>query len=156
MINVPKKSGISVIDANIEKIASIEGKRKLQNINLKDKALSKTESSIDDIKSDNNQLKETIKENSGLLNSIKRFVLEIREGLFQRSAGQLEKQNNLAASGNNINSMSNQLVEISMLSRDKDLESTEKHDDSILNKVGFEGQDIIAFEIKNNVGKVSR
>ena len=151
MINVAEKSSISVIDANIEKIASIESKRKLQNINLKDEALSKTESNIEEIKIDNEQLGETIKENGGPLNFIKRFALEIKEFL-SGSAKQIGKTNDLALSGNSIKSMNNQLVEISMLKRDKGLELAEKHDNSIFNKVGSEKQDIIAFENKDSSG----
>ncbi len=150
-----KKDAISVIDANIEKIASIEGKRKLQNINLKDEALSKTESNIDNIESDNNQLEKTIKENGGLLNSMRRLLGEMKEFWF-RSAKQTEAQNNSSLSGNSVKSVNNQLVKISMLSRDKDLESAEKFGGSVLNKVGYEKQDIIAVENEDNTGKVSR
>lgn len=151
MINVAEKSSISVIDANIEKIASIDIKRKLQNSKLKDDVSSTTKSNIEEIKSDNEQLAETIKENSGFLNSIRRFVGEIKEFL-SGSARQLETQNNLALSSNSMKSMNNQLVEISMLKRDTGLELAEKHDNSIFNKVGSEKQDIIAFENQDSSG----
>lgn len=151
MINVAEKSSISVIDANIEKIASIESKRKLQNINLKDDVSSTTKSSIEEIKSDNQKWGEKIKENSGFLNSIRRLLGEMKEFCF-RPAKQTEAQNNLALSGNSMKSMNNQLVEISMLKRDKGLELAEKHDNSIFNKVGSEKQDIIAFENKDSSG----
>ena len=144
-------SAINTIDAKIEKIASIESKRKLQNINLKDDVSSTTKSNIEEIKSDNEQLGETIKENGGPLNFIKRFALEIKEFL-SGSARQLETQNNSALSSNSMKSMNNQLVEISMLKRDTGLELAEKHDNSIFNKVGSEKQDIIAFENKGSSG----
>lgn len=147
--NANAVEAVDIIDAKIEKIASIDIKRKLQNSKLKDDVSSTTKSNIEEIKIDNEQLGETIKENGGLLNSIKRFALEIKEFL-SGSARQLETQNNLALSSNSMKSMNNQLVKISMLNHDKVLESAEKHNDSIFNKVGSEKQDIIAFENKDS------
>ena len=149
--NANAVEAVDIIDAKIEKIASIDIKRKLQNSKLKDDVSSTTKSNIEEIKIDNEQLGETIKENGGLLNSIKRFALEIKEFL-SGSARQLETQNNLALSSNSMKSMNNQLVKISMLNHDKVLESAEKHNDSIFNKVGSEKQDIIAFENKDSSG----
>lgn len=148
-------NAISIIDTNIEKIALIESERKLQNTHLKNGVLSATKSHVDDIKGNEKQLEETIKENSGLLNFIRRLFVEVKEFLSCPSE-QSETQKNLALSGNSIKSMNNQLVKISILNRDKNLGSAEKSDGSVLNKVGYEKQDIVAIENEDNADKVSR
>jgi len=144
-------SDIDIIRANVEKILMIQEKICMQNVNLKNVVSEMTEPTINDIRQGNEKLKQEIKENSGLLNSIRRLFVEIKECL-SRPAEQLRTQDNLALSGNSMKSMNNQPVEISMLKRDKGLELAEKHDNSIFNKVGSEKQDIIAFENKDSSG----
>lgn len=156
---------VGIIDANMEKIALIESKMKSQNINLKNEVSLISKPVVDEVRDDSEQTQQTIKENSGLLNSLKRFLGEIKEFL-SRPAGQkeflyhpaeqVETKNNVVSSDDNIKSMNNQLVKISMLRRDKNLESAEKSNDSVLNKVSCKEQGTVAFENKDNADKISR
>ena len=153
--NGTNASTVDVIDRNIKEIALIESKRKSQNTNLKDKAASISKPIVNDVRNESERTQETIKANSGLLNSIKRFLGEIKELLYH-PAEQVEAQNNVVLSDGDIKSMNNQLVKISMLNRDKNLESAEKSNDSVLNKVGYEKQDTVAVEDKDNADKILR
>lgn len=148
-------SNIDIIRANVEKILMIQEKICMQNANLKSTVSKTTEPIINDIRQGSEQLKQNIKENSGLLNFMWRLLGEMKEYWF-RSAKQTETQNNLALSGNSVKSMNSQLVEIAIRNRDKNLESAEEFGDSLLNKVNYEKQDVIVVENKDNSDKISR
>lgn len=148
-------SDIDIIRANVKKILMIQEKIVVQNANLKSTVSKTTEPIINDIRQGNEKLKQEIKENSGLLNSIRRLFVEIKECL-SRPAEQLKTQDNLALSGNSMKSMNNQLVEIAIRNRDKNLESAEEFGDSLLNKVNYEKQDVIVVENKDDSDKISR
>ena len=148
-------SNIDIIRDNVKKILMIQEKIVVQNANLKSTVSKTTEPIINDIRQGSEQLKQNIKENSGLFNFIKRLFVEMK-AVFSHSERQLETQNNLALSGNSMKSMNNQLVEIAIRNRDKNLESAEEFGDSLLNKVNYEKQDVIVVENKDNSDKISR